>query len=138
MSIAEKYDWGMQHAGIFAINNKASKESSVEQINCGDLRNLNLENCEVLSLASCLSNGGTYTFDGIIGLQRGAMMAGASSIITSLWDVNDVASQLFFKSFYQELANGSSIRQAMLNTVILLKEKTDSPYYWAPFILIHQ
>lgn len=138
LSIAEKYDWGMQHAGIFAINNKAGKEPSVEQINCGDLRNLNLENCEVLSLASCLSNGGTYTFDGIIGLQRGAMMAGPSSIITSLWNVNDAASQLFFKSFYQELANGNSIRQAMLTSVILLKEKTDSPYYWAPFILIHQ
>lgn len=138
LSIAEKYDWGMQHTGIFATNNKADEEPFVERITCRDLRNLNLENCEVLSLASCLSNGGTYTFDGIIGLQRGAMMTGASSIITSLWNVNDATSQLFFKSFYQELANGSSIRQAMLSSVILLKETTDNPYYWAPFILIHK
>lgn len=138
LSIAEKYDWGMQHTGIFATNNRADEEPFIERITCKDLRNLNLENCEVLSLASCLSNGGTYTFDGIIGLQRGAMMTGASSIITSLWNVNDAASQLFFKSFYQELAKGSSIRRAMLSSVILLKKTTDNPYYWAPFILIHK
>lgn len=138
LNIAEKYDWGMHNAGIFVTNNKTDEESSIEQITCTDLRNLNLENCKVLSLASCLSNGGTYTFDGIIGLQRGALMTGASSIITSLWNVNDAASQLFFNSFYHELANGNSIRQAMLSSVILLRETTDNPYYWAPFILIQQ
>lgn len=138
LNITEKYDWGMSRTAIYAINNKANGEPYVEEITCADLSNLDINGCEVLSIASCISNGGCYTFDGMIGLQRGAMMTGVSSIITSLWDVNDAASQSFFKSFYQELANGSSAREAMLSSVLLLKEITDNPYYWAPFILIQQ
>ena len=73
-------------------------------------------------------------------LNRGFTFAGARSLVSSLWRVNERATAQIFTSFYEELKNGSTKSEALhtaksayLSDVAILDEEK-SPYYWAGFI----
>lgn len=84
---------------------------------------------------------------GVYGLRRAVMIAGAQSLLTTLWKVNDRATVLLMNSLYdnllQQKSRGEALRQALLK-LRTLKGKDLSgrpfdyshPLYWAPFILI--
>ncbi len=59
---------------------------------------------------------------------------GASSVLTSLWQVDDRSTSIFMNSFYYYLSKGYSKNKALQ----FAKKKmiNQSPYFWAPFILI--
>ncbi|MEQ9052583.1 MAG: CHAT domain-containing protein, partial [Marinoscillum sp.] len=79
--------------------------------------------------------------EGIIGLSRSLMYAGAKNLIVSLWQVSDASTAQLMIEFYKQHLNHSGnmifaddLRKAKLS---LLRSKDYSdPYYWAPFILI--
>ena len=96
-----------------------------------DLRNTNLvvlSGCE--SLLGRRSRG-----DDIVGLNRAFIYAGASSVIASLWSVDDEATQELMTAFYRYLKQGltkaASLRAAQKD----LRVKYPNPYYWAAFVL---
>ena len=78
--------------------------------------------------------------EGVIGLSRALVYAGAEKIIVSFWNVPDQSTAELMKNFYKELLNSSeenfatSLQQAKL--VLMRDMKYASPYYWAPFVLI--
>ena len=65
-------------------------------------------------------------------------MAGAKSVIISLWDVEDESTSLLFAKFYEYLKSGSSKAESLRLAKVYLKNETrfDHPFYWAPFVLI--
>lgn len=78
--------------------------------------------------------------EGVMGLTRGFMYAGAPAVGVSLWSVDDVSTALLMSDFYKALlkkdgarATGS-LRTARLN--MIAARTYSSPYYWAPFVLI--
>jgi len=111
------------------------------QLNAIDAFSLNLEECELVTLSGCetglaLSGGG----DEQLGLGRAFLAAGATSLIMSLWSVEDNATNELMKCFYQHLLKGESKVQAMRAAQCGLLHQADSiythPYFWAAFRLI--
>lgn len=78
--------------------------------------------------------------EGIISMARGFSYAGAKSIVTSLWEVNDVATKDLMIIFYQYLQQGKSkdeaLRLAKLDHIQAKDHVGAHPFYWASFIAI--
>ncbi len=77
--------------------------------------------------------------EGIMSLSRGFFQAGAKSVVSSLWNVNDKATSKLMRTFYEGLKNGDSkaksLRAAKLEYLEHHKSEKASPYYWASFVL---
>jgi CHAT domain-containing protein/predicted negative regulator of RcsB-dependent stress response len=104
-----------------------------------DIYNLKLR-AELVTLSACQTGlGKEIKGEGLIGLTRGFMYAGAPRIVASLWKVDDRATSELMKRFYQgmlgpeALRPAEALRQAQLS---IWKEKQwRAPYYWAAFVL---
>ena len=92
-----------------------------------------------LVVLSCVySVQGKITLEGVVGIGRAFLGAGARSVLVSLWAVNDEATMEFMKSFYEHLALGHSASLALNWAMKCLREseKYCAVKHWAPFILI--
>lgn len=103
-----------------------------------EIYNLNLP-AELVVLSACETGlGKDIRGEGLVGLTRGFMYAGASRVAVSLWSVSDKATSELMHDFYQAMLKRGESPAAALRAaqVQLLKQKVwSSPYYWAPFVL---
>ncbi len=95
----------------------------------------------LVTLSACeTSLGPLQQGEGIASLAQGFSYAGAKSIITSLWEVEDGAAEQIMVSFYQNLASKSSKDEALKAAKIDYLETVDDafahPFYWAAFVPI--
>jgi CHAT domain-containing protein/Tfp pilus assembly protein PilF len=104
-----------------------------------DIYNLKLS-AELVTLSACQTGlGKEIKGEGLIGLARGFMYAGAPRIVASLWKVDDRATSELMKRFYQGLLGperlrpAGALRQAQLS--IWKQKQWREPYYWAAFVL---
>jgi CHAT domain-containing protein len=92
-------------------------------------------NANLVTLSACETGMSKIaTGDDMVGLTRGFLYAGSSSIVASLWKVDDLATAFLMTLFYKELDTGNTghaLRTAQLET----KKKYPHPYYWASFQL---
>jgi len=111
------------------------------QLNAIDAFSLNLEGCELVTLSGCetglaLSGGG----DEQLGLGRAFLAAGAASLVISLWQVEDNATNEFMHLFYQNLLKGNTKGKALRAAQCSFLQGTSSihthPYFWASFRLV--
>jgi filamentous hemagglutinin family protein len=93
-------------------------------------------NADLVVLSACDTGRGKITGDGVLGLSRSWLAAGAANVVVSLWQVNDQATSALMVDFYRSLSTqpdkAMALRQAMLKT----KQRFPSPEYWAAFTLI--
>ena len=89
-------------------------------------------------LSSCHSGRGEVNSEGVVGIARAFLCAGARSVLVSLWAIDDEATLLFMKSFYQHLADRKSASLALHHAMKSLRETKEysAMKYWAPFVLI--
>lgn len=131
-------------AGDFSYLAFTIQKDSIENeiIYMRDLYNLQL-NADMVVLSACETGiGELQKGEGIISLARGFTYAGAKSIITSLWSVEDKCTKDIMISFYKYLDQGltkdAALRQAKLDYIN--DEQTTHvdahPFYWSPFISI--
>jgi CHAT domain-containing protein len=103
-----------------------------------DIFNLKLA-ADLVVLSACQTGlGQNVQGEGIVGLTRGFMYAGAKRVVVSLWSVDDEGTATFMESFYQGmwqkgLTSAAALRAAQLE--MLQQSKWKSPYYWAAFTL---
>ena len=91
----------------------------------------------LITLSGCgtgLSN--IVAGDELLGLVRGFLYAGATSLVISLWDVNDRTTADLMTYFYANLAAGRSKGESLRLAMSRLREDEPHPYYWAPFLLM--
>ncbi len=96
-------------------------------------------NADLVTLSACETGlGRIVRGEGIIGLTRGWLYAGARNVVVSLWKVADASTSGFMIEFYDHLLRGTpkaaSLHRAKLS--MIQGKKYASPYYWAPFILV--
>lgn len=109
----------------------------------GFLRQLDIYNLtlpvELVVLSACNTGlGKDVKGEGLVGLTRGFMYAGAASVVASLWKVDDNATAELMQHFYEEILKqgyspAAALRQAQL--AMLKQKRWRSPYYWAGFVI---
>ena len=89
-------------------------------------------------LSCCHSGQGPVSSEGVVGMARAFLFAGARSVLASLWAIDDEATMMFMESFYQQLGNGESASVALQKAMKCLRDSHDysAPKFWAPFVLI--
>ncbi len=100
--------------------------------------NLDLENTSLVVLSACETGlGEVVNGEGVFGLQRAIKVAGAKSIIMSLWKVDDTASQKFMTAFYTNwITKKLSKRAAFRAAQTTIRQEYVSPLFWAAFVLV--
>lgn len=92
---------------------------------------------EIVTLSACETGlNKIFAGDEILGLARGFLSAGASSLILSLWAVNDEATTELMKIFYTELQNGEAVSAALRKAQGNFIKQGFHPYFWSPFALV--
>jgi CHAT domain-containing protein/Tfp pilus assembly protein PilF len=103
-----------------------------------EIYNLKLS-ADLVVLSACQTAlGKDVNGEGLIGLTRGFMYAGAKSVVGSLWKVDDSATAALMSEFYKEmLINGERPAAALRSAQISIsnQKRWRSPYYWAGFVL---
>jgi CHAT domain-containing protein len=101
-----------------------------------EAQNLDLENTSLVILSACETSLGHFDAgEGVYGLQRAFRAAGAKSIMTSLWKVDDEATKEFMILFYQNLLKSNNKNEAFIKAQLALKVRYPDPYFWGAFIL---
>ena len=98
---------------------------------------LNIDADDVV-LSACNTGSGQVTrAEGVMSLGRAFMVAGASSVTVSLWEVSDESTALLMKQYYQNLLAGKPKDEALADArTWLFQNGYRQPYFWAPFVLI--
>lgn len=102
-----------------------------------EIFNLKL-NADLVTLSSCQTGLGQYiTGEGIEGLNRAFLFAGANAVLISLWSVNDQASYHLMERFYHHLKTSLTISSALRKAKLEMieSEALSHPFYWAGFII---
>ena len=89
-------------------------------------------------LSCCHSARGEVKAEGVVGIARAFLGAGARSVLVSLWAIDDEATMEFMKVFYQQLVHKRSASEALNEAMKSMREsdRFSAVKYWAPFVLI--
>ena len=89
-------------------------------------------------LSCCHSGQGEIKAEGVMGIARAFLGAGARSVLVSLWAIDDKATFEFMKFFYQNIRHGNSTSVSLNRAMRSLREseKFSDVNHWAPFVLI--
>lgn len=103
-----------------------------------ELSAMNLGYVDMVVLSACQSGLGETSSEGVFGLQRGFKLAGANTLLMSLWKVDDRATCLLMTEFYKNYLGGNSKHDALYHAQLKLRSNPEfaDPEYWAAFILL--
>jgi CHAT domain-containing protein len=101
--------------------------------------NLNLWGTKLVTLSACDTGvGEVKDGEGVYGLRRAFVIAGAETVVMSLWPVSDSITRELMTSYYRGLkaglGRGDALRQAQL--AMLYRKGREHPFYWASFIQV--
>ena len=124
-------------SGIVLAQDTTHGEDGV--LHLGEVYNLTLD-AELVVLSACDTGLGKLAQgEGLIGLSRGFMYAGAQSLLVSLWKVQDGSTRYMMEFFYENLLSNQTKTEATRNaklSMIDFHPVYAMPYYWAGFVLI--
>jgi CHAT domain-containing protein/Tfp pilus assembly protein PilF len=129
---------GLALAGANARHSGVSDDGI---LTAAEVAQLDLVGTQLVVLSACDTGVGTVqNGEGVYGLRRALVLAGAQSQLVSLWNVADAPTQELMLDYYQRLLKGEG-RSAALRAsqlVMLANPERQHPYYWAGFIPIGQ
>jgi CHAT domain-containing protein len=113
-----------------------------------EIAHMNLIGTNLTVLSACQTGLGEVTGEGVFGLQRSFKKAGVQSLLMSLWEVDDEATQMLMTAFYTHYAQGKTKREALMAAQQEVRGRQfmrngkevsgADPYFWASFILVDE
>jgi CHAT domain-containing protein len=124
-------------AALVLGSSRGSTEDGLLQVR--EIRDLPVS-ADLVTLSACDSgNGRLLGEEGIASLERAFLLAGARSVLASLWTADDTYTVALMKRFYEHLMNGidngAALRQAKLDLLHKFSNQA-LPLYWAGFTLV--
>ena len=90
-------------------------------------------------LCCCHTGRGEISSEGVIGITRAFLAAGARSVLAALWPINDYATKVFMEKFYKELCKEISVCEALRRTMNDFQKHEQEEFrairIWAPFTI---
>ena len=136
-------DMALLRSGLFfsGANIGLAGESLPDDVEDGvltakELSTMNLGNVDMVVMSACQSGLGETTGEGVFGLQRGFKLAGANTLLMSLWKVDDEATKVLMTEFYKNYLSGKTKRESLSLAQKTLRTTYPEPEYWAAFILL--
>jgi CHAT domain-containing protein len=124
-------------AALVMGGSRASLDDGLLQVR--EIRDLRLRAILVVLSACETGSGKLLGAEGIASLERAFLLAGAKSVVASLWTADDIFTIALMKRFYEHLASGtdtgSALRQAKLDLIQQFGDQA-IPIYWAGFTLV--
>ncbi len=117
-------------------------EDIIEDIEDGiltadEIARMNLIKTRLVVLSACETGlGETKNAEGVFGLQRAFKLAGAETLVMSLWTVPDEATSELMSTFYKFWLSGKTKHEAFASAQKLVREKYKEPFYWAGFVMM--
>lgn len=98
---------------------------------------LELGNTQLVVLSACETGlGEIQSGEGVWGLQRAFQLAGAKTVMGSLWKISDEATVTFMEAFYKEYLVKKEVYQAYQAAMLATRTRYPHPYYWGAFTLV--
>lgn len=102
-----------------------------------EVSRMDLRGTQLVVLSACETGlGELRKGQGVYGLRRAFLIAGAETLVTSLWRVSDTATLELMTGFYGQLATGVSRVEAMHRASRAVRVERPHPFYWAPFVVV--
>jgi len=129
--LSEEYPF--RSALVLSLNENSSEDGFIQ---VRELYNLRLR-ADLVVLSACQTGRGRMERgEGLLGLPRIFFYAGAKSVVSTLWRINDESTAVFMNWFYNYLSEGKDKAQALqLAKLRMLDSKYSHPFYWASFVL---
>jgi len=124
-------------ARSFIVLSRNQDSRQYDFVQMRDIYNLRM-NSDLVALSACQTGlGRLIRGEGIEGLSRAFFYAGASSVLMSLWAVNDQASYQLMERFYYHLRSSESIMQSLQKAKLEMVHSGvfSHPFYWAGFVI---
>ena len=100
-----------------------------------DVTSLNLLATELVVLSACETGlGELQPSEGVSGFRRAFFLAGAKTLVMSLWQVPDQQTQELMENFYKRILSGQTRSDALREAQLAMKAKYPEPIYWGAFI----
>jgi CHAT domain-containing protein/tetratricopeptide (TPR) repeat protein len=100
-----------------------------------ELASLDLWGTQLVVLSACdTGRGDVKPGQGVYGLRRSLVIAGAETVVMSLWKVNDDSTRLLMEAYYRHLLAGMGRAVALRQAMRSLRQSHPHPHHWAPFI----
>ncbi|XP_068677653.1 tetratricopeptide repeat protein 28-like isoform X1 [Montipora foliosa] len=133
---------GCQKTGEIALAPNAERKSPIPKeedyiLKMSDFQTISLR-ARLVVLSCCHSGRGEVKSEGVVGIARAFLCAGARSVLVSLWAIDDEVTLLFMRSFYQHLLHGKSASTALQQAMKSFRESKQycAIKHWAPFVLV--
>ena len=123
------------------IKSKGTKTNFNYNIESGILTayeamNLNLDYTDLVVLSACETGVGDISAgEGVYGLQRAFLVAGAKVLIMSMFKVSDEVTYELMSTFYNKWLSSGEIRTSFIETKKELRNKYPDPIYWGAFVM---
>jgi len=102
-----------------------------------ELMGLDLWGTQLVVLSACASGrGGAERSEGVSGMRRAFRVAGAETVVTSLWPVDDEATAALMEAFYRRLGEGHGRAAALREAELEVRAQHPHPHFWAAFISV--
>lgn len=123
-------------AVVLTLNTDPDEDGFLE---VSEIAELDLD-CDLVVLSACQTGRGQLlSGEGILGLTRAFLHAGARALVVSCWNVSDISTARLMERFYQHLMAGRSNSAALRETKLQMlnsDKNTRHPYYWASFVIV--